>query len=907
MRSTFFFLLAMVVHLGLAAAQSPPAAEPYQEIRVELPEGVSIRDLLQNPELELMDRGDGEVRLLSRPSITRDLIAQGWKVDVLHEDLELFYASRQTGKRDLGAWHSYEETTAELELLHEQYPTLTTAPFSLGVTGEGREIWAIKVSDNPDLDEEEAEVLFDGLHHAREIMTVEMNLYFARYLCENYGTDPLTSFLVDNREIWFVPIVNPDGFVYNETTNPYGGGMWRKNRRDNGGCFGVDNNRNYPFEWVGPGSSTDPCSDVYRGPSAGSEPENQALMNLCLSRHFVTHDSWHSVAGMILLPWGYTFDPTPDDAILREVATERSSINHYVIGQAPELLYEVNGGSIDWMYGEQVAKPKIFSFSTEISGTGFWPDPSEKDGLIAENLHSILYLTGAAGPYATVKGLAVSGGDGNGRIDPGETVDLIATIRNEAVQGELTGATVRLRCDDPYIVLLDARDSFGTLPARAYHANDAEPFRLMAEAGCPPARQVTLTVVVDAAGGFHTERPFVLQIGDVATIAGFDFEEPEDAWIQDVSHTALSGAFVRVDPVATHYQPGDDTTPDPGVAAWITGQNPDGLDGVDDVDGGVSATRSPDFDLSGYERVRLSTNYFHGQEDTGDDPSGDFFAIEVSPTGGASWVNLLLIRDVATAPDWKNLTVDLGDYIPLTGQVRFRVRASDGWLRSDALEGGIDDFYLYDAGSANRPPSAPVLLDPPDGATHVPQLATLTVLNATDTEGDSLTYGFRIYADAEFTQIVQSVDGVVEGSGGATAWTVPIELAPGGYFWRSCAADPLQRGLYMEAGSFTVPDPAGVGDLLLADRSAMTASPNPAPGEITIRYLVPATSTSRLGIYDPEGRLVRSLRTVPSQSGWHEISWDGRDDAGRKVASGSYWVCLWTPGETRTVRVVTIR
>ena len=117
------------------------------------------------------------------------------------------------------------------------------------------------------------------MHHAREIMTVEMCLYFARYLCENYGTDPVATFLVDNRQIWFVPIVNPDGFVYNEDNDPDGGGMWRKNRRPGGGgCYGVDNNRNYPYMWVGDGSSGNPCDDDYRGPSAGSEPENQALM-----------------------------------------------------------------------------------------------------------------------------------------------------------------------------------------------------------------------------------------------------------------------------------------------------------------------------------------------------------------------------------------------------------------------------------------------------------------------------------------------------------------------------------------------------------------------------------------------------------------------------------------------------
>ncbi len=136
----------------------------------------------------------------------------------------------------------------------------------------------------------------------------------------------------------------------------------------------------------------------------------------------------------------------------------------------PEILYEVNGGSIDWMYGEQTSKSKIYSFSTEIGGSGFWPDPSEKDGLIAENLHSILYLTQVAGPWATVADLAVSGGNGNGRIDPGETVDLLTTIRNESAIAILPGATIRLRCDDPYIRLVHASAAIGSLdPWRELH------------------------------------------------------------------------------------------------------------------------------------------------------------------------------------------------------------------------------------------------------------------------------------------------------------------------------------------------------------------------------------------------------------------------------------------------------
>jgi hypothetical protein len=902
-------LLTISILISIASAAAFGAAEPYQEIRVLLPTEASLRDLMQNQDLDLIRLGDGDAQLVSRPSITDGLIAKGWKVDVIHADLESFYASRQAGKLDYGVWHTYAETLAEMNLLHTQYPNLISAPFSIGVTGEGRSIWAIKLSDNVAVDEDEPEVLIDGAHHAREIMPVEMSLYFPRYLCENYGTDPTATFLVDNREFWFIPIVNVDGFVYNETTNPNSGGMWRKNRRNNGdGSYGVDINRNYPYMWGydDSGSSPTPSSDTYRGPSAGSEPEVQAYMNFVKSRHFLTHDSLHSYGGMILFPWGYTLTHSPDDAALRAVATERATQNGYSIGQAGEILYAVNGGNFDWMYGEQTLKAKIFSFSTEFGGSGFWPDPSERDGLIAENMHSLIYLSQVAGPSASTTALAISGGDGNGRLDPGETVDLLATVKNTGIAAGMTNLVIRIRCDDPYVGLVDVSNAVGSLAAGASFTNSADPFNVQIEAGCPVPREITFVVVADADAGVHSETPFVFVVGPPTTIVANDFEEAGEAWTQDATHTATTGAFVRIDPVATTHQPGDDTTPSPGVYAWITAQNPTGQVGVDDVDGGIAATRSPDYNLSAYGRVRLSMNYFHGQRDTGGD-SGDFFKIDVSPNGGGSWVNLVQIGDVATSPVWRNLSVNLGDYITLTSQVRFRVQAADGTTVGEIIEGGIDDFYLYDDGIANGAPSTPVLYAPANGATGVAALATLTVTNATDPEAETVTYGFRIYSDSDLTQLVRSTEGVAQGGAGTTAWTVSTPLPQGTYYWRSFAADPQQRSLFMQTASFTVTEQTGVEDLAFGNRPALTVGPNPAQAGTTIRYLVPATTTSRLAVYDPQGRIVRSFETAPSASGWHEVTWDGRDDGGRPVASGSYWVRLWTPGEMRTVRVVTIR
>ena len=175
----------------------------------------------------------------------------------------------------MGGFLTWQEMQDQLDLMVALHPDLISPKVSIGTSHEGRPIHVLRISNDPNVDQAKPEMLYDALHHAREPEGVMQLLYFMWSLLERYGTDPLITHIVDTRELYFVPCVNPDGYVYNETTDPFGGGMWRKNRRDNGdGSFGVDLNRNYGLAWGidDDGSSPDPFSDVYRGPSAFSEP-----------------------------------------------------------------------------------------------------------------------------------------------------------------------------------------------------------------------------------------------------------------------------------------------------------------------------------------------------------------------------------------------------------------------------------------------------------------------------------------------------------------------------------------------------------------------------------------------------------------------------------------------------------
>jgi len=220
---------------------------------------------------------------------------------------------------------------------------------------------------------------------------------------------------------------------------------------------------------------------------------------------------------------------------------------------------------------------------------------------------------------------------------------------------------------------------------------------ILPAAGCSDAPEFYFSAQGSASGTHYSPSGapasvYTAIVGERAVIYANDFETSSD-WTQDPSHTAGTGAFVRIDPNPTDYQPGDDTTPDPGIYALITTQNNDL--GTDDVDGGISATRSSIIDLSSYSTVHLSMMYFHGQRDNGDDPGGDFFNIDLSNDGGSTYpVNLVSIGDVTNAAVWTPLEVDLEGVITLTDQMRIRVQASDGASTGDIVEAGIDDFLI---------------------------------------------------------------------------------------------------------------------------------------------------------------------------------------------------------------------
>ena len=188
---------------------------------------------------------------------------------------------------DFSNFHTPAQMEAELDALAAAHPGLAQV-FTIGTTGEGRPIRGLKISDNVATDEPgEGDVVFVGLHHAREWISAELALYLAEYLVTHHGTDPALAACMNQLEIWIIPVMNPDGYAYSAAAPA--NRLWRKNRRNNGdGTFGVDLNRNYGYQWgLGSGSEGSDLTweDTYRGPSAFSEPETRALRDFVQGLH----------------------------------------------------------------------------------------------------------------------------------------------------------------------------------------------------------------------------------------------------------------------------------------------------------------------------------------------------------------------------------------------------------------------------------------------------------------------------------------------------------------------------------------------------------------------------------------------------------------------------------------------
>lgn len=469
-------VLSVIFNCGILFGQS----EQYAKVKVQISEPGDI-EILNSHELDIdhFEKEDGnaisfyinteEYYLLDATGLSYEItipnFAAYYEERAAADQFKIANTVKQTrtalnfGYGSMGGFYTLTEINNKLDEMYSLYPNLITQKYSIGTSIEGRNIWAVKISDNPNVDENEPVAYYDALHHAREPLSMAVTINYMFWLLENYNQDPLVTHIINNRELYFVPCVNPDGYEYNRQTNPNGGGLWRKNRRDNGdGCYGVDLNRNYSFGYGYNNSCSSPstCSNIYRGTNFFSEPETTATSNLMTSVNARTAFSTHSTAGSYLMPYGYNDSPPAYD-LYSEWASDFLSENDYPYGTTSEMLgYTSCGGTRDFMHNAG-----IYGWTPEIDGSGFWPAQSEIFALVDENIYPLFYQSWIAGGYTdlqshTVTGSAIVGGSFQVQVE----------VKNKGVGGSSNNVAVAISSPDPN-VSVSGNGNVGTVAARA--------------------------------------------------------------------------------------------------------------------------------------------------------------------------------------------------------------------------------------------------------------------------------------------------------------------------------------------------------------------------------------------------------------------------------------------------------
>jgi len=394
-------------------------------------ERMTVRLALTNypAQMKQLRQLDLDVAGVSIPHQTVDVVVsreEAQKLQSLGYHFALMKSTTARATPD-SRYQTPESIAAALQKYAAAYPNLAQV-MSVGKSLEGRDIWAIKITSNvAEPNASKPRIFFNGMHHAREVMSVEIPLDTINTLLTGYGKDAKVTHWVDANEIWILPMFNVDGNHKVWTSDT----MWRKNAR---GGYGVDINRNYPFKWNScNGSSGNQSAEDYRGPSGGSEPETQVMMSAIQKIRPVFSISYHSYSEIVIYPFGCEGEHTPTKEVVEGIGAELAAkivsddqSGHYTAGTAPELLYSVDGGDIDWMYHEYSVIPYVIEVNSDDQGFQpayeDWRDQTVSrvkpgwqmllDRLDGPSIHGqVKNVAGTGVSKATLHIVRVSGGD----------------------------------------------------------------------------------------------------------------------------------------------------------------------------------------------------------------------------------------------------------------------------------------------------------------------------------------------------------------------------------------------------------------------------------------------------------------------------------------------------------------
>jgi carboxypeptidase T len=396
----FLALLCVSGITGAGASAEPPPSNQY---RVEGPSTAQQRSAIAAIGAAIDEVAATSVVVTASDTEIAEIRGLGFTVTRIPRPLAPVLPKPQDFPPADSGYHNYAEMTSLVNQVVTSYPSIARK-YSYGTSYGGRDLIAIKISDNVATDEAEPEVLFTAHQHAREHLTVEMALYLLNLFTGSYGSDSRITGLVNSREIWILPDLNPDGGEYDIATGSYR--SWRKNRQPNSGSsyVGTDLNRNWAYRWgCCGGSSGSTSSETYRGASPESAPEIRAAANFVRGRvvggqqQIKTNIDFHTYAELILWPYGYTYNDTAagltqdDHDAFAALGRNMAGTNGYTPQQASDL-YITDGSIDDWLWGTY----KIFSYTFEMypknGSPGFYPPDEQIVTQTTRNKEAVLRL-----------------------------------------------------------------------------------------------------------------------------------------------------------------------------------------------------------------------------------------------------------------------------------------------------------------------------------------------------------------------------------------------------------------------------------------------------------------------------------------------------------------------------------
>ena len=568
----------------------------------------------------------GQVRAYVDAKEQARLQAAGWTFRVEIKNLSDFYRQRAANSRrsrlgaSMGGFRTFAEIEQALDWLAATFPNWVSQKFSLGLSVEGRPLWAVRISDNPNQYEaQEPTVWFDALHHAREPMSAEALLRFAYDLARQYEQDDSVQRLIQSRNIILLPCANPDGYVFNQIQYPNGGGLWRKNRQLNmDGSYGVDLNRNYGWQWGRSLSDTD--SSIYGGTAAFSEPETAAIRDFLRQQPPSMSVSVHAYGNEWMFPWGSDYEPSADDALLRHYANLLVANNGYVATQATDLYGLTFGASDDYHYAEYGS----LAYTVEIGNheDGFWPDPARIPILfdaVQQGFKQTAQWAGAWGVWHPPIWQQVSG-NGDNYFDAGEHWQLQLQLENQG------------------LMPLQAQISLHTNNAGIQLRENIFQWQL-----APRQQGVSGLIDVVFAAQLDTNEPYSLELV-------WDYEEVHSYQRLDLD---LAKSRILSPTNLNVWQSNNLLSTDLGC--WRS-------DATEQA-----SLSSPRFQAGELGHIHVSYRRWF---------TDAVLQFAVSNDDGLSWLNLEHVRKET---QWAEVEFDLENYLPLSAMMRFRFHSAKGF------------------------------------------------------------------------------------------------------------------------------------------------------------------------------------------------------------------------------------